>query len=275
LFNPFERVSDFSRRIYSMARDGFAATVAIEPIVREQSSMGDQTRGSADSAGPSSPRDDRTILYLHGFLSSAQSTKAGFLRERFESMPRVTFHAVDFNPTPRDFETMTTTGQINRLRQYVLDHGLSDMMLVGSSFGGLVAFHYAHRFGGVARMLLLAPAVVWLSGGLSERELRRWEEAGALPVFHPAFGREVPIGYDLHLDGLRYRERVPPAAPAIIIHGRQDDTVPIADSRAYAADYADYVRLIEVDADHDLNPHLDLIWGYVQSFLLGVDEDIE
>ena len=148
--------------------------------------MADHGKNDAHSSGPSSPHADRTLLYLHGFLSSAQSTKARFLRERFKSLPQVTYHAIDFNPTPRDFETMTTTGQINRLRQYVLDHGLSDMGLVGSSFGGLVAFHYAHRFGGVTRMLLLAPAVVWLSGGLSDQELRQWEKAGAAPVHIPS-----------------------------------------------------------------------------------------
>jgi pimeloyl-ACP methyl ester carboxylesterase len=230
--------------------------------------MDDQGKNDAHSRGPSSPHADRTILYLHGFLSSAQSTKARFLRERLKSLPQVTFDAIDFNPTPRDFETMTTTGQINRLRQYVLDRGLTNIGFVGSSFGGLVALHYAHRFGGVARMLLLAPAVVWLSGGLSEQELRGWEEAGAALVSHPAFDREVPIRYDLHLDGLRYLEPVPPASPALIIHGRQDTTVPIAHSRAYTADYPDDVRLIEVDADHDLNPYLDLIWAYAESFLL-------
>lgn len=213
-------------------------------------------------------RAQRTVVYLHGFRSSAQSTKARFLGERLRAVDPVTFHAIDFNPTPRDFETMTITGQINRFRQYVLDRDLSDMHLVGSSFGGLIALRYAHRFGDVARMLLLAPALVWLSGGLSDWQLEQWKEAGAAPLFHPAFDREVPIRYDLHLDGLRYLEPVPPAAPTVIVHGRQDDTVPIEDSRAYAADHPDDVRIIEVDADHDLNPHLDLIWDHVESFLL-------
>jgi hypothetical protein len=237
--------------------------------------MRDHEQDDAYNTGSFSPRGAQTILYLHGFLSSAQSTKARFLRERLEAFPHVSFRAIDFNPTPADFETMTTTGQINRLRQYVLDHDLGDVSLVGSSFGGLIALHYAHRFGGVTRMLLLAPAVVWLSGGLSEEELRGWEEAGAAPLLHPAFDREVPIRYDLQLDGLRYLEPVPPAAPTTIIHGRQDETVPIAHSRAYEADYPDDVRLVEVDADHDLNPHLDLIWDYVQSFLLGADGGTE
>ena len=63
-----------------------------------------------------------TVLYLHGFTSSGRSTKARYFRDKFEAFPQVEFHAIDFNPTPKDFEYVTTTGRINRLRQYVLDH---------------------------------------------------------------------------------------------------------------------------------------------------------
>ncbi len=214
--------------------------------------------------------EEKNILYLHGFVSSAQSVKARYFRERFKAL-RVKFHAVDFNPTPRDFEYMTTTGLINRLRQYVLDHHLGNISIIGSSYGGLIALHYAHRFGGVEKMLLLAPGLTWLSGGLSAQALERWEKAGAAPVFHAAFGREVLVRYDLQMDGLRYLDPVPPTAPVIIIHGRDDTTVPIEPSRAYATDFPASVRLVEVSADHDLNGHLELIWGYVRSFLLDAE----
>ena len=208
------------------------------------------------------------ILFLHGFISSAQSTKAQYLEEQLVSFSDTAFHAVDFNPTSEDFTYMTVTGRIDRLRQYVLDHRIERMHLVGSSLGGLVALHYAYRFGGVERMLLLAPATVWLDGGLSKEELAQWEAAGAALLFHPAFGRKIPIRYDLQRDGQRYDEPVPPPAPMVIIHGINDETVPFDHSRAYAAAYPDDVRLIEAEAGHDLNGHLDLIWDYVQSFLL-------
>ncbi len=210
----------------------------------------------------------KTVAYVHGFTSSGQSAKAQYFRERFKALPFVEFHAPDFNPTPADFEYMTTTGLINRLRQYVLDHALGDFSIIGSSFGGLIGLHYAHRFGGVDKMLLLAPALLWLSGGLSQKELGQWEEAGAAPVFHEALQQTIPVRYDLHRDGLGYLEMVPPPSPITIIHGRSDDTVPIDHSRAYAADFPDKVRLVEVDANHDLNDHLAMIWEYVQSFLL-------
>ncbi len=212
----------------------------------------------------------KTVLYLHGFSSSAQSRKAQFFRNRFQAFPQVEFHTIDFNPTPKDFEYMTTTGLINRLRQYVLDHDLGHFSIIGSSFGGLIALHYAHRFGRVEKMLLLAPALTWLSGGLSEKELEQWRQAGAAPVLHEALGGEVSIRYDLQADGLRYLEPVPPPAPITIIHGHRDQTVPIEPARSYAARFPGKVQLIEVNSDHDLNGHLELIWEYVESFLLGI-----
>lgn len=210
-----------------------------------------------------------TTLFLHGFASSGQSTKAQFFREKIKTLPQVEFHAIDFNPTPRDFEYMTTTGLINRLRQYALDHHLGKVNIIGSSYGGLIALHYAHRFGGIERMLLLAPGLRWLSGGLSEEELKQWKKAGVAPAFHEAFQEEIAVRYDLQVDGLRYLEPIPPASPITIIHGSNDKVVPIDHSQAYAANFPDRVYLIEVDADHDLNGHLEFIWEYVQSFLLG------
>jgi len=52
------------------------------------------------------------------------------------------------------------------------------------------------------------------------------------------------------------------------LRSENDKTVPIEPARAYAADFPNSVRLIEVAADHDLNSHLEFIWEYVESFLL-------
>lgn len=212
----------------------------------------------------------KTVLLLHGFASSANSSKAQFLRERFKAHPEAQFRAIDFNPTPQDFQYTTVTGWINRLRQYLLDHDLAKVSLIGSSMGALTAVNYAHRFGGVEKMLLLAPAFFWLSGGLGELGLEEWRKAGAVPVLHYAFEREIPVRYDLEADGRLYQTPVAPAAPTTIVHGRRDDVVPIEGSRVYAARFHDQVQLIEVDSDHRLSDQMELIWQQVQTFLLGV-----
>jgi pimeloyl-ACP methyl ester carboxylesterase len=211
--------------------------------------------------------EKKTILFLHGFASSGQSTKAQFFREKFSALPQVEFHAFDFNPTPKDFEYMTITGLINRLRQYLLDHDRDNVRIIGSSMGALVGLHYARRFGGVERMLLLAPALFYFSGGLDEKELERWEKEGVRKVLHYAFQEEIPIRYDHHIAGL-YFKPVPPPTSITIVHGRNDAVIPIDNSRKYAADFPDQIQLFEVDSDHQLNDRLESLWEHVQRFIM-------
>lgn len=135
--------------------------------------------------------------------------------------------------------------------------------------GALVGLHYAYRFGGVKRLLLLAPALTFLTGKYTKAELQQWQREGTIKVAHYAFKREVSLWFDYYLDGLHYLEPVPPPAPLLIIHGRNDEVVPIEHSRRYAARYPDQAQLVEVASDHRLNDQLDLIWERGRSFLLG------
>lgn len=211
---------------------------------------------------------DKVVLFLHGFASSGQGAKAEYLRAQCKSYPGVTFHAPDLNPTPKDFEFMTVTGMINRLRQYVWDHHLETCCLIGSSMGALVGLHYAHRFEGVEKLLLLAPVLSYFEG-ISKDALEQWKSAGQIQTYHYAFEREIPLCYDLHLDGMCYLEQVPPAVPTRILHGRCDEVIPTHKSREYQARYPQRVDLLELDSDHALNDQLPFIWEQVGSFLLA------
>jgi pimeloyl-ACP methyl ester carboxylesterase len=199
----------------------------------------------------------QTVILLHGFASSGNSGKAQFLREKFKTLPRVDFHAFDFNPTPTDFEYMTITGMINRLRQYLVDRPQERLVLVGSSMGALVGLNYAHRFDGVSRLLLLAPALSYF-GDAGHADTK---------VFHFAFNTEILLRADFGRDGVLYAQPVPPPAPLTIIHGRHDDVVPIANSRRYAAQYPDQVQLVDVDSGHRLSDQMDLIWEHLRTAL--------
>jgi len=213
----------------------------------------------------------QTVLLLHGFLSSAGSTKAQYFREKFRASSQVSFRAFDFNPTPQDFEYMTITGMIDRLRQYLLDHDLAseDVRLIGSSMGGLVGLNYAHRFGHVAKLLLLAPALAYRSHLIDAQARQAWQQAGTWSLFHYGFQKELPLRYGFKVDSQRYSEPVPPVAPTRIVHGVDDDVVPIKYSRAYVAAHPEQTRLIEVASDHLLHDQLDLIWKQVNDFLLS------
>ena len=212
--------------------------------------------------------ENTAVVFLHGFASSARSTKAKYLQDRCQELPDVEFHAMDLNPTPTDFRYLTTTGAINRLRQYILDREIGTVQLIGSSFGGLVAMYYAHRYGDVGKILLLAPLLRWRLGWLSEEEIQIWRKRGTVRVAHYGFGGKIPLDFGFYKDGQQYQDGVPPAAPVRIIHGREDDVVPIGTSRSYAEKHPDEVELVEVEAGHVLNEHLEMIWEQVQGFLL-------
>ena len=85
------------------------------------------------------------IFFLHGLDSSGQGNKGRFFAEHF---PHI--HCPNFEGT-----------LANRLRQLTgLCQGLSNLILVGSSFGGLMATCYAGECPAkVARLILLAPAL--------------------------------------------------------------------------------------------------------------------
>lgn len=214
----------------------------------------------------------QNIILLHGFASSGNSTKARFLRPKFEKYPNSSFHAFDFNPTPTDFEYMTVTGMINRLRQTIVDRQLENVSLIGSSMGALVGLNYAHRYGGIDRLLLMAPALSYFSGSREEEVARTLDPNQTELVQHYAFEQKIPLRAEMDIDGLLYRVPVPPPVPITIIHGRFDDVVPIAHSQKYAAQYPDHVNLIAVDADHPLHDQLDVMWQQVQQYLIGRGE---
>jgi pimeloyl-ACP methyl ester carboxylesterase len=204
------------------------------------------------------------IIFLHGFASSGKGTKGVYLSQGLGNFDNVVFKAFEFTPTPKDFEYMTITGMINRLRQYVIDNDLEPLFLIGSSFGALVGMNYAGRFGAVEKSLLLAPALSYSAMAASSGEEERWRREGVSQTFHFAFNRLLPLRYDLEVDGQLYSEAPAPTGPVTIIHGTEDEVVPIRASRRYAAKYPELVNLIEVDAGHDLNEYLDFIGQEVE-----------
>jgi hypothetical protein len=199
------------------------------------------------------------IIFLHGFASSSSGAKSVYLSERFRKVENVDFRAFAFTPNPIDFECMTITGMVNRLRQYVLDNDLTPFFLVGSSFGALVGMNYADRFGGISGSLLLAPALSYSTMAEDEDERKRWREEGVIEVFHYAWDMTLPLRYELEVDGRFYENPPPPSSPVTIVHGKADEVVPAEESRRYAAQYPEMVDLIEVEAGHNLNNHLDFI----------------
>jgi pimeloyl-ACP methyl ester carboxylesterase len=140
-------------------------------------------------------------LFIHGLESNNQGTKAVYFREHFPGMLTPNF------PGSLD-ERMATLG--------ALLSGKSDMVLVGSSFGGLMASMFAmEEERRMKRLILLAPAI-------------------NLMEFSP------------------YRERTL-HLPVHLYHGRQDDVIPLEEVRRVARQVFSDLTFHAVDDDHYLH----------------------
>lgn len=192
------------------------------------------------------------LIFLHGFSSSRKSRKGNYLAEWVGGMPGAAWHAVDFNPTPADFEYMSISGMIDRVRQYCLLQGIEHPNLIGNSLGGLIATHYAARYG-AAKVALLAPVLRYWRFGMTDEAIARWESQGYIEFEHSGFRQaKLPLRWAYHLDAQRFNTTPAPAARTMIIHGQQDEVIPIESSRAYAAQYPDQVSLHEIESDHGM-----------------------
>jgi pimeloyl-ACP methyl ester carboxylesterase len=151
------------------------------------------------------------IVFAHGLEGSPQGTKSQRLGEL--GLPLL---VPDLRGVPL----------LGRYEQLELATRAGGVLLVGSSYGGLVAAllaqHHPARFCGV---VLCAPALGW----------------------------HEPPNHEPH------RLAAPPGLPVVILHGLHDDIVPIELSRAYRDRSGPGVTLHELDDGHALRGSLALL----------------
>jgi uncharacterized protein len=207
------------------------------------------------------------VLYLHGFASGPQSTKARYFAERFREHG-VPFACPDFNAP--DFSTLTLTRMLDQLGRE-LARGSAAATVIGSSLGATLAILAADRFAPlIDRLVLLAPAVMFAKAGhhlLPPERIDAWRQRGALPFFHYAYGEERPLDFAFYEDSLRYDTFAATLVqPTLIVQGLHDGSVDYRTVEAFAHGRTN-VSLSLLDDDHQLTASLPRIWSAVQAFL--------
>ena len=186
------------------------------------------------------------LVYLHGFASGPQGAKGSHCRD-WAAARDIPFHAPDLNLP--DFEHLTITAQVAAVTALV--RALPEPpVVVGSSMGGLVAAAAAHQGVPMARLILLAPAFGFARRRLSGRRWAGYRRRGTMPTFHHAQGRWLTLGPDLLPDLPLWQDDTQwqLAVPVVILHGRQDEAVPLAESEAFAARHPGaMLRVLEDD----------------------------
>lgn len=142
-----------------------------------------------------------TRMFIHGLDSSSRGTKGSFFREKYPGMAME-----DFEGSLRD--------KMDKLEGLLAGKG--EIILVGSSYGGLMASLYAFAHPEcISRLILLAPALT-------------------LPEFKPAPDREL-------------------RQPVVIYHGLHDELIPGDRLEEIARRHFRNLDFNLVDDDHSLH----------------------
>jgi predicted esterase YcpF (UPF0227 family) len=188
------------------------------------------------------------LLYLHGFRSSPDSTKALATRRRLsQQAPELHWWCPQLPPSPRETAELLWDGIAGWPR--------ASMAVIGSSLGGFYATWVAHRTG--CKLVLLNPAVD------PARDLA--SQVGEHPLWHdPARRFEFRAEYLEELRALQVGE-LPDPQRILAIVAKGDE---VLDWREMTARYPGARLRLLPGSDHALSDY-DRHLGPIMAFLLG------
>lgn len=210
-------------------------------------------------------------IYLHGFASSPESSKAQFFNKKFQQKG-IELFIPDLNePT---FSTLT----ISRMKRQVGAQikKSKSVIIIGSSLGGLTAALLAQRYKNVRAIILMAPAFEISTrrvSGLSKRELEQWSKKGYRNHMHYAHNKEYPLHFKFSEDAAKQDAiSLKRKVPALVFHGINDTVVPYEVSVRYLEKQGVNVRLFLLSSDHSLGNSLEIMWAHTTAFLDSLEK---
>lgn len=206
-----------------------------------------------------------TFIYLHGFASSPNSSKAKFFEQKLIARQHKVI-VPDLNLG--DFTHITLTKQINYLTN-LINSIKTPIITLGSSMGGITSAILAESHSQIIKQILFAPAFklndLWLNQNTLD-EIKIWQKMQTKPVMHYGYNQEVPLNYAFCEDLPLHNYKLYRNFPTLIFHGIHDEVVPIGLSREYAQEHS-LTNLIELDDDHSVSKDLNNMWLKVMQFI--------
>ncbi len=230
-------------------------------------------------SNPSSEVTDPVIILCHGFTSHKNSPTNIQLEKIFNSHNIATFK-IDFfghGESDGNFENITITEAVDDILNaitFLKNRGFSKLGLVGSSFGGMSSIMAATNTNDLSLLVLKSPAADYYEiepKRRSKEEIENWESKGF--IFHKDIdGKSKKLNYSFFADlknNNAYEAAKKIKIPTLIVHGDEDKTVPVEQSKKISANIKNCKLEIIVGADHNYSDSekfekmLDLISKFV------------
>jgi len=180
---------------------------------------------------------DEVVVLCHGFLSTKQSNTNRRLTDLLvpQGISTFCFDWFGMGESEGAFADITVgrcCDQLEGAFAFISSQGYQRVGLIGSSFGGLISILVAGRYPHLLALGLKCPVPDFpelLRLEFGDAAMRRWKETGEIPN---VTGGDKPIAlrYDFYEDCLRYdayhaAEKI--KSPTLIVHGDQDELVPL------------------------------------------------
>jgi NAD+ kinase len=232
-------------------------------------------REARPSRAAGSPRPTFAAVYLHGFASDPEGRKAkaisSALRER-----GIPIAVPDLNQGEGGFEGLTITRMLastrkacQRVRRLAALPADAPVVLIGSSLGGYVASLLASEDASVVGLFLMAPAFDFARSALARLTDEARQElaaSGSLPMHHYGEDRPARASKALFDDGATYAAFPDVTCPTVILHGRNDESVPVRLTETFA-DGRRNVHVVVVEDGHRLRHSLDTVEVALTTFI--------
>ena len=183
------------------------------------------------------------ILFAHGLEGSPNGSKPTWMKESLDweiICPEMSNNG------------WTIADQTEVIAKAIAENEDIDIIM-GSSYGGLAIANVSERFAEQnLRLVLLAPAFGLAENFRSiagEQGLTEWENSGSRQYFHHGFGHDIKLGWDF-METAEKMSWPRLNHPTVILHGTEDDIVPIENSRRMTHEDDCVISLIEIEDGH-------------------------
>ena len=237
-------------------------------------------------SNPTSQKEKSIIILCHGFSTSKEGRTYVRLEEILNDSGISTFRFDFFGHGESDgiFEEITTSEAVDDIQnaiRFLKESGYKKIGLVGSSFGGMASIITASKTDALYALALKSPVSDYL--GLihsreDEQEIKKWKEKGVIEVAG-VDGETRTLKYSFYEEAQKvkaYEAAQKIKVPALIVHGNDDETVPIEQSRKTASLIENCRLEIIEGADHTYSKpeHFDKMLDLIAEFIIEQSQDM-
>jgi dipeptidyl aminopeptidase/acylaminoacyl peptidase len=235
-------------------------------------------------SNPTSQKENPIIILCHGFSTSKEGRTYVRLEEILNNSGISTFRFDFFGHGESEgkFEEITTfeaVDDIHNAIKFLKESGYIKIGLVGSSFGGMASIIEAGKTDKLYILALKSPVSDYL--GLihtreDEQEIEKWREQGFIDVIG-VDGETRKLNYSFYEEAKKvkaYESAQKIKIPALIVHGDEDETVPIEQSKR-TANLIENCRLEVIkggDHTYSNSEHFEKMLSLISEFIIELSQ---